>query len=305
MSSVSAVPRRRPRPVWLVLACALCLMLMAVSPAMAGHGKSKPEKKGILLVAFGTSVPEARPAFDNIDAKVKAAFPDVEVRWAYTSHIIRTKVAKETGEELPSPAEALAKMMADGFTHVAVQSLHTIPGQEYHGLVETAHAFATMPKGMKRILVGYPLLSTSADMAEVADAIIATLPKERKADEAVVLMGHGTHHPADVYYAALQYYLSKRDPNVFVGTVEGHPTLDDVIAGLKAKDLKTAYLVPFMSVAGDHARNDMAGDEPDSWKSVLTEQGFKPIPVLRGTAEVDPIVDIWIEHLKGAFSHFE
>lgn len=283
----------------------LCLALFAPAPAFAGHGGSLPDKHGILLVAFGTSVPEARKALDNIDAKVKAAFPGVEVRWAYTSKTIRAKIAEETGETLRSPAEALAAMMDEGFTHVAVQSLHTIPGEEFHGLVQTAHSFRGMPKGIKKIVVGDPLLAKSEDLAAAADALIATLPEKRSPGEAVVFIGHGTHHPADVYYAALQHYLGKRDPNVFVGTVAGNPTLDDVLAELENAQPQTAYLLPFMSVAGDHAMNDMAGDEPDSWKSVLTDKGYTAVPVLRGTAEVDPIVDIWVDHLRAAFDQLQ
>ena len=289
----------------LVVGLVVALVIGAASSVLAGHGESRADKDGILLVAFGTTVPEAEKAIENIDAEVRKAFPGTEIRWAYTSNIVRHKLAAENGKHIDSPAQALARMMDDGFTRVAVQSLHTIPGEEYHGLVRTAHSFAGMPKGMKRVLVGYPLLSTTADMERVVDAVLANVPAERKKDEAVVLMGHGTHHPGNIYYPGAQYFFAKKDPNVFVGTVEGTPSLDDVAADLKARGIKKAYLIPFMSVAGDHARNDMAGPEEDSWKSVLTRQGITCVPVLKGTAEYDNIVAVWVDHLKAAMAHFE
>ena len=288
----------------------LCLMMVTVlaftlSAGLAlAHGEKKPMKKGILLVAFGTSVPEAQVSFENIEKKVKAAYPDVPVRWAFTSHIIRKKLAKE-GKKYDSTAMALAAMMEEGFTHVAVQSLHTIPGEEYHDLIRIAHAFKGMPGGMARILVGYPLLAKSDDVEKVVEAMVANIPAERKKDEAVVLMGHGTHHPGNAFYAAIQYSFWKKDPNIFVGTVEGTPSLDDVMADLDKKGIKKAWLVPFMSVAGDHAMNDMAGDEDDSWKSILTKAGVECKVVLKGTAQYDNVVDVWLGHLEAAMAHFK
>jgi len=268
-----------------------------------GHGEKKPMKKGILLVAFGTSIPEAQVSFTNIEQKVKQAFPDVPIRWAYTSKIIRNKLAKE-GKHLDSVAMALARMMDEDFTHVAVQSLHTIGGEEFHDLLRTVQAFRDMGGGFKRVPVGYPLLATEEDMVRVAEAMLGHIPKERKKEEAVVLMGHGTPHPSNAFYAALMFHFQQKDPNVLVGTVEGAPTIDDIKAMLVAKEIKRAYLMPFMSVAGDHAINDMAGDEEDSWKSILTQAGITCVPVIKGTAEYDDIVEIWVDHLKGAMSHF-
>ncbi len=162
-----------------------------------------------------------------------------------------------------------------------------------------------MPKGMRNIFVGTPLLYSPADVEKTVKIMAAQFPKERKADEAIVLMGHGTPHAANIYYPALQYYFGKMDPNVFVGTVEGSPTLDDVLAGLKQRGIKKAYLLPLMSVAGDHARDDMAGDEDDSWKSVLTKAGITCVPVLKGTAEYDAIADLWLDHLRIAMAHLQ
>jgi sirohydrochlorin cobaltochelatase len=280
----------------------LASLVLPKSPIYA-HREKGPMKKGILLVAFGSTVPEAQVSFENIDRSVKKAFPGVEVYWAYTSRIIIAKMAKE-GKHLATPVEALAAMMGEKFTHVAVQALHVIPGEEFHGLVQNVRRFEGMSKGIDQVSVGYPLLATSEDLQRVAEAMIKIIPPERKKKDAVVFMGHGTHHPADVYYAALNYHVQKLDPNIFVGTVEGWPEINDVIKDLKKGGLKKAYLMPFMSVAGDHARNDMVGPEENSWKSILEKQGISSEPVLKGLAEYQEFVDIWLDHLKTAFSHF-
>ena len=281
----------------------LVSLVLPTSPIYA-HGEKGPMKKGILMVAFGSTVPEAQVSFENIDRSVKKAFPGVEVEWAYTSRIIITKMAKE-GKHLVTPVEALARMMREKFTHVAVQALHVIPGEEFHGLVENVRRFEGMSKGIEKVSVGYPLLATSEDLQRVAEAMLKVVPPERKKKDAVVFMGHGTHHPADVYYAALNYHLHKLDPNIFVGTVEGWPAIDDVIKDLKQGGLKKVYLMPLMSVAGDHARNDMVGPEENSWKSILEKQGISSEPVLKGLAEYQEFVDIWLDHLKTAFGHLD
>lgn len=295
-----------PVPVSLVRVLAITMLLVLCSSAYAAaHGHAQREKKvGILLVAFGTSIPEAQKAYEDVEALVKKQWPDMPLRWAYTSKLIRHKL-DDQGQELLSPAEALAGMADEDFTHVVVQSLHVIPGEEYHGLLETAHAFAGMPKGIEKVYVGYPLLATSAQLEESAKAILSAVAEKREKDQALILMGHGTHHPADVVYAAMQYHFSKLDPSVLVGTVEGAPTLDDVRASLEAKGLKKALLVPMMAVAGDHARNDMAGDEEDSWKTVLEQKGVACSVELKGLAEYPPLAALWLQRLQGAMSHVE
>ncbi|MBU1612287.1 MAG: sirohydrochlorin cobaltochelatase, partial [Proteobacteria bacterium] len=201
---------------------------------------------------------------------------------------------------LLSPQQALISMADDGFNRVAVQSLHSIPGEEFSALAATVRAFSDMPDGIEKISIGNPLLFTTQDLLTVSDALIANFPKERKKNEMILFMGHGTPHPANVYYPALAQVLCRKDPNIRIATVEGWPELADILPDLSAQESKTIYLMPFMSVAGDHARNDMAGDEPDSWKSILESQGLTVIPVLHGTAEFDEIVDIWIAHLQDA-----
>jgi sirohydrochlorin cobaltochelatase len=117
-------------------------------------------------------------------------------------------------------------------------------------------------------------------------------------------MGHGTHHPSNAFYAALMFQMQLMDPNIFIGTVEGYPDIDLIKDLLLKKKIKKAYLIPFMSVAGDHAKNDMAGDEDDSWKSILTKAGIKCVPILKGSAEFDAFVDIWVDHVGGPLRHF-
>nr|MDJ0801249.1 sirohydrochlorin cobaltochelatase [Desulfobacterales bacterium] len=209
------------------IAVVLVLVLfVATALAGSGHGHRNPKKVGILLVAFGSSEDSAQVSFENIDKKVKQAYPGIPVRWAYTSVIIRDKLAK-AGKILDSPEVALAKMRDEKFTHVAVASLHTIAGSEYHDLRRSVGAFKIMG-GFERVILAYPLLATQEDMERAVDAILATIPKERKKDEAVVLMGHGSHHPSNAFYAALMFQVQLKDPNVFIGNVEGFPELDTI-----------------------------------------------------------------------------
>lgn len=287
-----------------VLGSVILLFLWAAGAVSAGgHGTKKPPKTGILLVAFGTSIPEAQIAFQNIDEKVKAAFPNTPVRWAYTSFMIRKKLAKQ-GRYLDSPEVALAKMMDERFTHVAIQSLHTILGKEFHALSTNAQHFADMTDGIEHLQVGDPLLATDADIKRVVDVIMESIPLKRNPEDAVVLMGHGTAHPSNAFYAALMFRLQQKDPNIFVGTVDYFPKIDEIKRMLSRTKIKKAYLMPFMSVAGDHARKDMIGDREDSWKSILTRAGIQCVPVLKGTAEYDGFVRIWVDHLKQAMSRF-
>ncbi len=283
----------------LVMIALLCCSLNG----FAAHGDKKPEKKAILLVSFGTSDPEARKVFDRIDEQTRKAFSGVEIRWAFTSKMIRAKLAKE-GMMLDSPETAMARLMNDGFTHVAVLSLHTIPGEEFHELNQNAQLFGQMAGGFEKILVARPLLSSAKDMETVAGTLMKNIPG-RKPEDAVLFMGHGTgHHPADAIYLAMNQVFQEIDPRTFVGTVEGKLTIETLLPKLKQLKAKKVYLVPMMSVAGDHAKNDMAGDEPESWKSVLTRNGYQCESILKGTADYPEIVEVWLDHLRTVLAHF-
>ena len=160
-----------------------------------------------------------------------------------------------------------------------IRSCHRFHGEEeYHDLRRTVGAFKMMG-GFQSIILGYPLLASQEDMQRTVNAVLDMVPKNRNKNDAVVLMGHGTHHPSNAFYAALMYQLQLKDPNIFVGTVEGYPEIDLLKSLLVKKKIIKAYLMPFMSVAGDHAMNDMAGEE-DSWKSILTEAGIDCVPIL-------------------------
>jgi sirohydrochlorin cobaltochelatase len=272
----------------------------------AAHGEKAPQKTAILLVAFGTSVPEARKAFDEIEARVKKAFPNAEVRWAFTSKIIRRKQAKQ-GEKLDSPALALAKLQDEGYGKIVVASFHSLPGEEFHDLHRDVQAFRQMTDAEHRkIVLSRPLLSSRQNMVSAAKAVLAQVPSSRKPADAVVLMGHGSeHHPGDAVYAALAYFCEDIDPNMYIGTVEGQIRLEDILPKLKAKKTRTVYLMPLMAVAGDHARNDMCGDDAESWKSILEKAGFQVKCVLKGTAEIPEVVDVWLGNIRRAYARLK
>ncbi len=274
---------------------------VGVEKAHAKHGSAGEAKQAILMVGFGTSVPEAKKAYDEIDKRIGEAFPGVERRWAYTSGIIRKKLRSQ-GILIDSPETALAKLMEDGFTHVAVLSLHVIPGAEFHDLYMNARLFTQMSGGFKKISFAMPLLSSAEDMTDVVRAVTAAVPKERHPEEAVLLMGHGSeNHPADAVYTAMDALFQKEDHNIFLATVEGSPRFEDVLPVLESRKIKKAYLIPFMVVAGDHARNDMAGDDAESWKSRLAAKGITAVPVFRGLGEFPEVVEVWLRHLRSAF----
>ncbi|MDZ7640857.1 MAG: sirohydrochlorin cobaltochelatase [Desulfurivibrio sp.] len=268
------------------------------------HEKGQQHQQGILLVTFGSSYPQAQAAFDNIEARAQDAFPEKDLHWAYTSHMVRKKLAKE-GIDLDSPVQALANMMEQGYTHVAVQSLHTIPGAEFHDLRQVVGAFRSMPGDLEHIQLGYPLLSSDHDLQEVSQALLQNIPRDRGSKEAVIFLGHGTHHPSNAFYNALACELQQQDPLSYMGTVHDTSSLEGIIHDLQDQGVQKAYLMPFMSVAGDHVRNDMAGDDPDSLKSLLQKVGIDSESILKGTAEYDNIVDIWLEHLEKAYSDLE
>lgn len=289
-----------------VVFCTALLLCPQIDCLMAAGRAAKEERKpAILLVTFGTSVESAKVAFQNIENRFKVAFPETVVRWAYTSKIIRKKLEKQ-GILIDSPEMAMVRLMDEGYTKVAVQSLHMIPGAEFHEISANARLFSQMVGGLEQVQVGLPLLISDATMDKALQIVMTeVVPKERGKNDAIVLVGHGTHHPSDAIYSALMYKAQKLDSNLYVGTVSGSPSFDEIRDMLIKNTVKKAYLVPFMTVAGDHAMNDMAGDAPDSWKSQLAKAGIESVLVLQGLAEFDGIVDIWITQTEQALAQLQ
>jgi sirohydrochlorin cobaltochelatase len=256
----------------------------------------------ILLVAFGTTIPEAQEAFRSIEERARSAFPDTEIRWAYTSKIVRRRLAA-LGTFLDSPEIALARLMDEDHREVALLSLHVFPGREFHDLNHNVQLFSKMAKGFQRLRVARPLLSSYEDLTRVAEVLSRNLPPERGPEEAVLFVGHGNAaHPADMVYTAMGHVLRNKDPRLFVGTIQGRPGIHDVLPELRQLGVTKAWLVPFMAVAGEHARKDMAGDQPDSWKSLLADHGITSRTQLKGLAEIPAVVDLWLDHLREVFS---
>jgi sirohydrochlorin cobaltochelatase len=254
----------------------------------------------ILLVAFGASVPSTQSTYDRIEARVRAEFPQAPVLWAYTSQVVRRRLA-QAGKIFDSPEIALAKLMDAGVKSVAVQALHILPGKEFHDLYKNCQVFGGMAGGFLSVKVGNPLLASDADLLKVIAALITNLPAERQPDEAVIFVGHGTKHPSNALYTAMIYHLQRRDANLYLGVIAGSPSPEEIKAMLLARKIDKVYLLPFLAVAGGHAHTDIAGKDASSWKSILTKEGIDCVPILKGLADYDNLLDIWISHLQEVY----
>ncbi|HBC92705.1 MAG TPA: hypothetical protein DCZ10_07310 [Pelotomaculum sp.] len=288
-----------------ILTLALLLTFCTTAPAEQG-AKSK---KAILLVTFGTSVQSAMHAYDNLENAVKEAFPGIEVRWSFTSEIIRDKIAARDGRSIDDPFTALSKLRAEGYDQIVVQSDHIFSGQEYSDLRALVNSFLALQTadgslGPKKLALGKPLLYYHEDYFDAVEALASQFPADTSSN-AVVLMGHGSEHPADSAYGKLNDILRHKFKNVFLGTVEGYPTLEEIQQDLKDSGATKITLMPLMNIAGDHALNDLYGDEEDSWKSQLAENGYTTEGYLKGLLENKAVVNIYVNHLSAAMAEFE
>jgi sirohydrochlorin cobaltochelatase len=277
-------------------ACALPLLAVLLPAACASSGAAAGKKKPVILVvSFGTSFNDSRAeTIGAVEKAIAAAYPAYEQRRAFTSQIIIDRVYERDGEKIDNLAEAMEKLRKDGVQEVAVQPTHVMNGFEYDEMREAIKPFE---KDFARISYGLPLLSSDADFNEVADIIVAETKQYDSEDTAIVFMGHGTEHEANSAYAKLDKILKDGGhPNYIIGTVEAEPSLDDVIEQLDGLGVKKVVLLPFMIVAGDHANNDMAGDEDDSWKSILQSRGYTAQPVLRGLGQYPEIQAMFVRH---------
>lgn len=253
-------------------------------------------KKAILVVSFGTSYPDTlEKTILATEKAVADAFPGWEIRRAFTSSMIMKKLLKRDGVQIDNVAQAIAKLEAEGYTHVAVQPTHVMHGEEYEKLLKQLEPYRLR----LNVQVGEPLLDKQEDYEAVSSALFRWLPQPKE-NEALVLMGHGTPHFANSAYGQLEQNLQDACDRVYVATVEGYPTLDRVINLLaKRPEIQKITLAPFMLVAGDHARNDMAGDE-DSWKRQLEDKGYEVTCILQGLGEYPEIRALFVRHCQKA-----
>ena len=268
------------------------------------------EKSAILIVSFGTSMPEARKAIDNLVNATKDSFPESEVRLAFTSNISRRKLAREFNENILNPVEALAKLNDDGFKDVLIMPTHLIPGEEYQEIQNVVKAFnvLTGKYGFKNLQLGTPLISDNRDCKRMAEILLKRFETQLADEETgIVLMGHGTPvREANTFYSMLQVELNKvAYGRFFLGTVEAKPDINDVLAKLKrASEIQKLVLSPLMIVAGDHANNDLAGaDDEESWLNILKSNGYKNISTyLVGLGEDENLTQDFVNKINALMS---
>lgn len=251
-------------------------------------------KRAILLAAFGAGSEQGRAALQGFDARVRERFPDMPVRWAYTSLLVRERLAAAR-QKSDSVLKALQRLNFEKFAEVAVQPLQTIPGREY---AEICAAAAEMTNtGGACCRVGTPLLHSDEDVAASAAALLRHLPAERLPHEDVIFMGHGARHAAVARYDDLAVAVCALDAHVHVGAMNGAVSLTEILGRLVSERV---WLMPLLSVVGRHALQDMAGDGRESWRSRIEATGRSCVPVLKGTAEYAGFAEIWLRHLEDA-----
>ena len=253
----------------------------------------------LLVVSFGTSFNDSRRlTIGAIEGSLAESFPDWSVRRGFTSQIIIDHVLSRDGVAIDNVTEALNRAADNGVKTLVVQPTHLMDGFEYNDLVDELAGFAD---AFEAIAVGEPLLSSEEDFAAVAEAIAQATAEYDDGETAICFMGHGTEAESNGVYAKMQQVLSEAGyDNYFIGTVEAEPSVEDLLAAVQAGDYKRVVLRPLMIVAGDHANNDMAGDEEDSWKSVFESAGYEVECVLSGLGELEAIRDLFVQHAQAA-----
>lgn len=258
-------------------------------------------KKAILVVSFGTTHEDTRKVtIDAIEEEIKNTFVDYDIKSAFTSHVILKVLKNRDNILVDTPEDALEKLKNEGYNEVIVQPLHVIPGVEFDYINNVVNRYKKS-KAFENIVVGRPLICFKGEEEGVPDdysIMVDALSKQLPKNETVILMGHGTNHIANAVYCCFESVLRDRGfQNIHVATVEGYPTLDRVIPNVIAKGVSEVTLMPLMLVAGDHAKNDMAGDSKDSWKNILEAEGFKVKIYLHGIGENIGVQDIYIQHI--------
>lgn len=255
-------------------------------------------KKAIIVVSFGTSYQGAlKDSIEKIENRIEEEFKDYDCFRAFTSHMIIRKMDKVYGIKVMTPEERLEELYNLGYEEVIMQPLHIIPGEEFDYVKNVAESYKNK---FKKIKVGRPIFYYQGIEGVAFDytLFIHSIKDILDKNENIVMFGHGTSHPASATYSCLQVVLQEEGyENVFVGTVEGHPTFESVIKRLKNKNIKEVLLVPLMVVCGDHVLNDMASDEEDSWKSILESEGIKVNVFLKGLGEIEAFRQLYVNRI--------
>ena len=258
-------------------------------------------KKPVLLaVSFGTSYEQAlKRSIGAIEDSLASAFPNYEVRRAFTSGMIVGKL-REKGVSVDTVKEALGWLVEEGVREVVIQPTHIMPGSEYESVLADAGAFCGRFDSLK---AGKPLLASEEDYEAVTDVLLGIAREYDDPDAAVVFMGHGTDHSANAGYAKLQRRIISRGyDRLFIGTLEAMPTVHYIRALIRLGEYRRAVLLPLMIVAGDHAHNDMAGGGEDSWKSIFESDGMEVECVLKGLGENADIRRLFVRHAAEAMT---
>ncbi len=258
--------------------------------------------RAVLAVSFGTSHADTcEKTIGAIEEEIRRAYPQYPVYRAWTSGMIRRKLEKRDGIHIFSVSEAMEQMKRDGIREVLVQPTHVLNGIENTRMEQEIETAGQL---FDRIVVSSPLLTTGEDMEQVVQALIEEWRLDE--DEMLVYMGHGTDHHSNAVYGALNDLLADRGcRNMIIGTVEASPSVGDIVDAVKKTDMRRIVLAPFMIVAGDHANNDLAGDEEDSWKSIFEKEGYEVRCELKGLGEYESIRRIFLRHLNEALQEME
>lgn len=253
----------------------------------------------LLVLSFGTSFNDSRRlTIGAIEDSLESAFPDYSVRRGFTADIIIDHVDRRDGFLIDNVKAALDRAVDNGVKNLVVQPTHLMNGLEYNDLVDEVGQYAD---AFENVAFGQPLLTSEDDFKRVETAITDWTKEYDDGKTAICFMGHGTEAESNGVYQKMQDMLTADGfANYYVGTVEATPSLDDVVAKVKQGDYERVILEPLMVVAGDHAHNDMAGDDEDSWKSVFEAEGYKVECLLRGLGENEAIRQLYTEHAQAA-----
>lgn len=265
---------------------------------------NKMKNTAILIISFGTSYPESmKKEIVAIEKAVASAFPDIEVRRAFTSGFIIEKIANEQDLFVDTVSEALEKAVSDGIKNLIIQPTHLLEGLEYkYKILDKLEPYR---EKFEQVYIGDTLMPSASDCTELVDALLKRLSKYCDDDTAVVLMGHGSDADAnDMYIKLQQKFIDMGWDDFYIGTIEAKPDLSDVIEMMESNEEKyrKTVLYPLMVVAGDHASNDMAGDEEDSWKSILKECGYEVECILEGLGQLEDIRNIYVNHVRNGLN---